>query len=155
LRNAPGAPAPGSNAKDAPLEKWEDEGGKTALSVNPIRVLIVDNDIGSADALELMLHASGYPKTRVAYSGHAALALAAGFQPDVVLLDLTLLDMSSYELAQSLREHAQRRHLRLIALTFDPAHAAREEARAAGFERYLVKPFASGDLSALLEMLSR
>jgi CheY-like chemotaxis protein len=155
LWNPPGAPAPGSNAKDAQLEKWEDEGGKTALSVNPIRVLIVDNDIGSADALELMLHASGYPKTRVAYSGHAALALAAGFQPDVVLLDLTLLDMSSYELAQSLREHAQRRHLRLIALTFDPAHAAREEARAAGFERYLVKPFASGDLSALLEMLSR
>jgi CheY-like chemotaxis protein len=58
--------------------------------------------------------------------------------------------MSSYELAQSLREHAQRRHVRLIALTFDPAHAAREEARAAGFERSLVKPFAPGDLSDLL-----
>jgi CheY-like chemotaxis protein len=142
---------PRSNEKEAQLQSWEDDGGKTAVSINPVRVLIIDNDIGSADALELMLHASGYSETRVAYSGHAALAIAAGFQPDVVLLDLTLFDMSSYELAQSLREHAQRRHVRLIALTFDPAHAAREEARAAGFERYLVKPFAPGDLSDLLQ----
>ena len=150
LRNDPGASTLRSNEKEAQLQTWEDEGGKTALSINPVRVLIIDNDIGSADSLELMLHASGYSETRVAYSGHAALAIAAGFQPDIVLLDLTLFDMSSYELAQSLREHAQRRHVRLIALTFDPAHAAREEARAADFERYLVKPFAPDDLSDLL-----
>jgi CheY-like chemotaxis protein len=155
LRNDAATRAPGIGDKEAQLKVWEGEGGKTALSINPIRVLIIDNDIGSADSLELMLHASGYPETRVAYSGHAALAIAAGFQPDVVLLDLSLFDMSSYELAQSLREHAQHRHVRLIAMTFDPAHAAREEARAAGFERYLVKPFAAGDLSDLLELLSR
>lgn len=151
FRNDSSALTPRSNEKEAQLQAWEDDGGKTAVSINPVRVLIIDNDIGSADALELMLHASGYSETRVAYSGHAALAIAAGFQPDIVLLDLTLFDMSSYELAQSLREHAQRRHVRLIALTFDPAHAAREEARAAGFERYLVKPFAPGDLSDLLQ----
>jgi CheY-like chemotaxis protein len=150
LRNDPGASTLRSNEKEAQLQAWEDDGGKTVISIKPVRVLIIDNDIGSADSLELMLHASGYSETRVAYSGHAALAIAAGFQPDIVLLDLTLFDMSSYELAQSLREHAQRRHVRLIALTFDPAHAAREEARAAGFERYLVKPFAPGDLSDLL-----
>ena len=155
LRNEPGAPTRRSSAKEAQIEAWEDEGGTTALSTNPVRVLIIDNDIASADSLELMLRAAGYAETRVAYSGHAALAIAAGFQPDIALLDLTLFDMSSYRLAQSLREHAQSRRLRLIALTFDPEHAAREEARAAGFERYLVKPFAPGDVSDLLEMLSQ
>jgi DNA-binding response OmpR family regulator len=154
LRNDPGAPKPLSHEKDAQLQAWEGEGGKTALSTGLVRILIVDNDIGSADSLEVMLHASGYSETRVAYSGHAALAIATDFQPDVVLLDLTLFDMNSYELAQSLREHAQSRDLRLIALTFDSEHAAREEARAVGFERYLVKPFAPRDLSNLLEMLS-
>ena len=137
------------------LETWENEGGQSARSTAPVRILIVDDDIKSSDSLELMLNASGYSQTRVAYSGHAALAIASDFQPDVVLLDLGLLDMSSYEIARSLREGAQSRHLRLIALTFDPEHAARETARAAGFERYLVKPFVPGALSDLLEMLSQ
>src|SRR4029078_9889907 len=115
------------------------------------RVLIVDSDMGSADSLELMLHASGYQETRVAYSGEAALAIAADFQPSMVLLDLGLLDMTGYHLAESLRDRAQSRELRLIALTSSPEHAAREEARAAGFERYLLKPVTSVDLSNLVE----
>jgi DNA-binding response OmpR family regulator len=154
MRIDPGAPTPDTNQKEARLEAWEDEGGQTALSSELVRVLIIDKDIDSADSLELMLHASGYWETRVAYSGHAALAIASDFRPHVVLLDLTLFDMGSDEVAQSLREQAQSRRLRLIALTLSPEHAAREEARAAGFERYLVKPFATGDLSNLLETLS-
>jgi CheY-like chemotaxis protein len=41
--------------------------------------------------------------------------------------------------------------LRLIAVTSSPEHVTREKARVAGFERYLVKPVASLDLSSLLE----
>lgn len=152
-RNDSGAPLSGSTEKEAQLEAWEDEGGKTALASDVVRVLIVDNDIGSADALELMLHASGYLDTRVAYSGHAALAIASDFRPDVVLLDLSLFDMGSADVAQSLREQARSRRLRLIALTFSPEHVA-GEARVAGFEHYLVKPIAPGSLSDLLKTLS-
>lgn len=88
------------------LQAWEDEGGRIAVANEPLRILIVDNDISSAVSLELMLQTSGYSLIRVAYSGHAALAIAAEFLPDVVLLELGLLDMNSYELAQLLREHA-------------------------------------------------
>ena len=130
----------------------EDEGGQSALSNEPVRILIVDSDIGSSSSLELMLHASGYSETRVAYSGHAALAIAAEFQPSVVLLELDLLDMSGYEVARLLRGHAQSHDLRLIALTSSREHAGRELARVAGFERYLLKPVAALDLSGLLQM---
>jgi CheY-like chemotaxis protein len=123
-----------------------------ALSTEPVRILIVDHDMRSAESVERMLHASGYSETRVAYSGHAALAIAADFQPSVALLELNLLDMSGYEVARSLREHAQGNDLRLIALTSSPEHPGRELARVAGFERYLLKPVASADLSGLLEM---
>ena len=99
--------------------------------LNAARILIVDNDMRAADALEHMLHASGHSQTRVAYSGHAALAIAADFRPNVVLLDLSLLDMTGYHLAQSLRDRAQSRRVRLIALTSSPEHAGREQARAA------------------------
>jgi CheY-like chemotaxis protein len=142
-------PAIRATNQQAALNAWEDEGGSTVPV--PVRILIVDDDMGSADALELMLHAEDYSHTRVAYSGAAALAIACDFQPAVVLVDLSLLDMSGYELAQSLREQAQGQQLRLIAVTSSPEHVTREKARVAGFERYLVKPVASLDLSSLLE----
>lgn len=129
---------------------WENEGGRSALPTEPVRILIVDDDIKSSSSLELMLHASGYPETRVAYSGHAALAIAADFQPSIVLLELDLLDMSGYEVARILREGAQSRGVRLIALTPSREHAGRELARVAGFERYLLKPVAAPDLAGLI-----
>jgi CheY-like chemotaxis protein len=49
-------------------------------------------------------------------------------------------------------ERAQSDDLRLIALTAGREHTGRELARVAGFERYLLKPVAAGDLSGLLQM---
>jgi len=73
----------------------------------------------------------------------------------VALLELSLLDMTGYELASLLREQAQTQDLRMIALTSSPEHAAREQARAAGFERYLMKPVLALDMRALLESAAR
>lgn len=129
---------------------WENEGGQSALPMEPLRILIVDDDIESCSALELMLDALGHAETRVAYSGHAALAIATAFQPSMVLLELGLLDMSGYEVGRILRERAQRHDLRLIALTSRREHAGRELARVAGFERYLLKPVVAIDLAALI-----
>jgi PleD family two-component response regulator len=133
------------------LETWEDEGGQSELSTEPARILIVDYDISSSDSLERMLHASGYSEIRVAYSGHAALAIAAEFQPSVVLLEVNLLDMSGCEVARLLREQAQSHDLRLIGLTSSREHAGRELAREAGFDRYLLKPVAADELAGLLQ----
>ena len=124
----------------------------SAVSNEPVRILIVDSDISSSNSLELALHASGYSETCVAYSGHAALAVAAEFRPSLVLLALDLLDMSGYEVGRLLRERAQSHDLRLIALTPSHEHAGRELARAAGFERYLLKPIAALDLQGLMQM---
>jgi CheY-like chemotaxis protein len=133
------------------LQTWEDEGGQPVLSPELLRILIVDNDVRSSDLLGLMLRASGH-ETRVAHSGNAALAIAAEFKPDVVLLEINLPDRSGYEVGQLLRERAQRHELRLIALTSSREHAGRELARVAGFERYLLKPVAALDLAELLKV---
>lgn len=121
----------------------------------PVPILIIDNDVNSASSLELMLHAAGHSETRVAHSGHAALAIAAVFAPTVILLEVDHLDVNGYELAQTLRDRARTRKLRLIALTTSRAHDGRELARVAGFERYLLKPVAASDLSSLLKMPGR
>ncbi len=142
---------PSIHVHEHQLATWEDEGGRSAICAETLRVLIVDNDIRASDAVELMLHAAGYSQTRVAYSAQAALAIAAVFRPSVVLVELDLLELTGYEVARLLREHAQSDDLRLIALTSSREHADRELARVAGFERYLLKPVAALELLQLLQ----
>jgi DNA-binding response OmpR family regulator len=117
------------------------ESRQSVISTRPVRILIVDDDIKSSSSLEIMLRAAGYSETRVAYSGHAALAIAADFPPSVALLELGLLDMSGYEVARLLR--GQTYDLRLIALTVNRDHGARELSL---FERCLLKPVTRHDL---------
>jgi CheY-like chemotaxis protein len=146
-----GAPTSPPRATEAQrVGARENEGARTKIGLEPVRVLIVDNDMSSADSLELMLHALGQSQTRVAYSGHAALAIAAEFRPDLVLLEINLHDMSGYNVAQSLCAQAQHGGLRLIALTSSRVHAGRELARVAGFERYLLKPVSGIEMSELV-----
>ena len=147
-----GGPAPSVQAEAVQqLQTRENEGAQSGLSTKPSRILIVDDDIKSSSTVELMLHASGYFETRVAYSGCAALAIAADFRPSVVLLELNLLDMSGYEVARLLSERCQTHDLRVFALTSRRKHAGSGRARVPGFECCLLKPVAALDLSHLLE----
>jgi CheY-like chemotaxis protein len=133
------------------LELWESEGGRTGLGhPDMFRILIVDNDLRSAVSLEELLNAADYSNTRVAYSARGALAVAAEFCPNVALLEVGLLDMDSNELAQMQPERAQLHRLRLIAMTDSRQHQGREDARNAGFERYLLKPLATADVVNIL-----
>jgi CheY-like chemotaxis protein len=116
----------------------------------PTRILIVDT-ANSTGPLEYLLHGLGYWTTRVAACAHTALQTAEDFLPSVVLLALDLPDMSAYRVAERLRERAEGRDLRLIALTADYLHSGRDLARQAGFERFLAKPVSVSALHQLLQ----
>jgi len=119
------------------------------LSVPP-RVLIVDDDVELAQSLARMLESAGRYESRIVHNAAEAVAAAAEFRPVIVLLDIELPDMSGYEVAKLLRQHAHLRATRLIALTDNIEHPGREDARAAGFERYLVKPVTAVELQKVL-----
>jgi CheY-like chemotaxis protein len=116
------------------------------------RVLIVDTDALSVQTLVGVLHESGL-ETRVARSASDALRAAVEFRPAIVFLDIELPDMGGYELAKLLHQHPQLQKARLIALTDKGDHAARESARASGFERYIVKPITEAAVREVLEAL--
>jgi CheY-like chemotaxis protein len=97
-----------------------------------------------------MLIEAGHAHTRVVHSASAALAAAVEFRPEIIFLDIELPDMSGYDVALLLHQHAHLRDTRLIALTNSIEHPAREDARAAGFERYLVKPVDRAELQKVL-----
>jgi len=116
----------------------------------PPRVLIVDDDAELAQSLSKMIEAAGAYETRMVHCAADAVAAAVEFPPAIVFLDIELPDMSGYEVATLLRQHARLRATRLIALTNSIEHPAREDARAAGFERYLVKPVTAIELQKVL-----
>jgi CheY-like chemotaxis protein len=103
-------------------------------------LLIVDGDRKVGLALSFMLETRGYSEVRAVRSAGRAESIFGSFQPSLVFLDLDLPDPGSLQLADRLKRIAPLRKFRLIALTHDVEHAMREQARAVGFERYLVKP---------------
>ncbi len=114
------------------------------------RVLIADDNKDAADTLGLLLEIDGH-EVRVAHGGHAAVAIAQAFRPDVALLDIGMPELSGYEVAAALRQEPWGRAIQLIALTGWGQESDRRQSQAAGFDRHLTKPI---DMEALCNVLS-
>ena len=119
------------------------------LSERRACVLIVVEDRLAGKHLARLLTEKGYEQVRVVRRAASALLLAEKYAPGTVFLDVALSD-DAYELATTLRQHAGRRTLRLIALTSSIEHSTREQARGAGFERWLVTPVVKDELDNLM-----
>jgi CheY-like chemotaxis protein len=84
-----------------------------------------------------------------AYKGKEVLSSVRAFQPDVVLLDIGLPDMTGYDVARAVRRQDQRP--KLIAVTAWNKVTDRLMAKAAGFDYHLAKPYDPQALLALLK----
>ncbi len=115
----------------------------------PRRMLIVDDNEDSARSMSTLQRVRGH-ETRTAFTGRDALAAAAEFAPEVVLLDVGLPGMDGIEVARRLRAMPALAGAFIVAISGygSPEDVAR--ARAAGVDEYLVKP---ADLDLLREWL--
>jgi PAS domain S-box-containing protein len=113
------------------------------------RVLVADDNQDAADSLGMILELAGH-EVRVAHGGRKALEIAAGFHPDVVLLDIGMPDLNGYEAARALRAAPGGADLELIALTGWGHPDDKRRAAEAGFDRHLTKPVDPAVLEALL-----
>ena len=103
------------------------------------RVLVVDDNVDAADTVAMFLRIEGHV-VQTAADGHEALASAATFEPEVVVLDIGLPLVDGYEVARRLRQLPATRQALMVALTGYGQAADREQAQAAGFDLHLVKP---------------
>jgi CheY-like chemotaxis protein len=104
-----------------------------------MEILVVDDNVDSADMLVLLLRALGHDG-RAVYSGEATLRAALERVPDVIILDLNMPDVDGFDVARRIRQDARLREVRLIALSglVFPHHLA--ASRAAGIDVHLAKP---------------
>lgn len=104
--------------------------------------MVVDDYRAIANALCRHLRVIGHD-ARAAYSGAAAVAEAAQFRPDIVLLDLLLPDLSGLDVARTLREQA-RGHIYIAAIS------TRIEMLHDVFDDHVQKPFGISRLAQIL-----
>ena len=116
------------------------------------RVLVVDDNTDAAESLATLLQINGH-ETRLAHDGTAALAEAAAFRPDVVLLDIGLPKLSGHEVARQIRAQPWGGEILLVALTGWGQDEDRRKSREIGFDHHLVKPVDLAELTQLLVSL--
>lgn len=126
--------------------------GPESASTAPRRILVVDDNRDAADSLAMLLSHAGHD-TQTAYGGAEAIEAAAGFRPDVILLDIGMPKLSGYEVARQIREQAWGKAIFLVALTGWGQAEDRSKSRAAGFNEHLVKPVEHSVLTKLLNDL--
>jgi signal transduction histidine kinase len=117
-------------------------------------VLLVDDNPDVLALMRTLLELQGHAVTALS-DPQAALALPAGFAPQVALLDIGLPGMSGYELAAELRRRPGFRGTDFVAISGYGQPEDRARSEAAGFRAHLVKPPAAHVLAALLDKLGR
>ena len=115
-----------------------------------LRILVIDDNQQSADGLARLLKLWGHD-AHVAYDGSTALAVHDTLEPQVVLSDIGLPDLSGLELARHLRRELAYPPPFLIAISGYAMDGDRARSLEAGFDEHLVKPL---DIALLRNLLA-
>jgi DNA-binding response OmpR family regulator len=114
-------------------------------------VLLVDDEAPIADSFSRVLRAKGYD-VRVAMTGGQALELFSTARPDVVLLDISLPDITGWEVLRRLSARRDIARTPVIAFSASPLTPERvAEFRPAGV---LIKPFSLDSAIRLIEQVT-
>ena len=133
-------------ALDDSLRPPEDQ---APVAVQPLRILVVDDDRDVAESTGMLLRQQGH-EVRVVYDGAEAIQLAMEQPPAVVLLDIGMPGLDGYEVARRMRASPELAGTWLIALTGWGLEQDRRRSAEAGFDRHLVKPVSSAALEEVL-----
>lgn len=108
------------------------------------RILVVDDEPQITRVLRTSLTGSGY-EVRTADDGHSGLRSAREWQPDLVITDISMPNMSGIELCRQLRAEST---LPIIVLSVKGEEKTKVEALDTGADDYVTKPIGMDELLA-------
>jgi two-component system, cell cycle response regulator DivK len=103
------------------------------------RVLIVEDNELNMKLFRDLIEGSGYETIRTR-NGLEALDLARAHQPDLILMDIQLPEVSGLEVTKWLKEDDKLRSIPVIAVTAFAMKGDEERIRSGGCEAYISKP---------------
>jgi DNA-binding response OmpR family regulator len=116
------------------------------------KLLIVDDEPFTVDMLATFLQINGY-ETVSALCGEDGLTMVQVEQPQIVILDLMLPDIPGFEVCERIRSYPPSMNVPVLILSARNDAGAKERARTAGANGYLVKPVQFPELLSELRRL--
>ena len=117
-------------------------------------VLIVDDEQPIREMVEFSLERAGFRVVEAADAAEARVAVAEQ-QPDLILLDWMLPDMSGLDLARALRRENLAREIPIVMLTARTEEEDKVRGLDAGADDYVTKPFGPRELIARIKAVLR
>lgn len=118
----------------------------------PLKILVVDDDLGTRLSISDYLELSGY-SVIMADDGQEALSIVEKNHPDLMVTDIVMPRMNGYELVRRVRQQAEFRLLPVILLTARTKTQERILGYQSGCDLYLPKPFELEELAAAIRNL--
>jgi len=116
-------------------------------------ILIVDDDAGIRRLIATTLEdVSGY-RLSEAGDGEEAVERAREVQPSIVFLDIDMPRLNGIETCRRLKSEPVTADATIVMLTGDSEHDAERDARRAGADLFLTKPFSPLQLLRLVDRL--
>lgn len=120
----------------------------TEETLKQARILIVDDEVANVCLLQSLLNRIGFTNHSIVTDSRQAYARIEQFQPDLILLDLNMPQVSGLDILQQLRlNNPADSYLPVLVLTADINPKTKQRALAAGATDFLPKPF---DVSEVL-----
>jgi PAS domain S-box-containing protein len=122
---------------------------RAAPPVDPLRILVVEDNPDAALTLEMVLQLEGH-EVQVARDGRDGISRADAFRPDLVICDIGLPELDGYGVARALRATVSGRDVFLVALSGYAQPDDLRQSAAAGFDAHVAKPVSPERLRDLL-----
>ena len=117
-------------------------------------VLIVDDEAAIREMIAVALQMAGY-RCLEAENAQNAHAIVVDHQPDIILLDWMMPDVSGIELARRLKRETAYADIPIIMLTARSEEDNKIQGLEAGADDYITKPFSPRELIARLKAVLR
>ena len=118
------------------------------------KILLLEDELRIAEAIAYGLEKEGLT-VKILNTGQGALKAIEDFQPDVLLLDVMLPDVSGYEICQEVRADAGLSNVKILLMTARGSAMERRKGLALGADGFISKPFElkelRGEVHRLLE----
>jgi signal transduction histidine kinase/CheY-like chemotaxis protein len=115
-----------------------------------LSVLLADDNVDFSHSFGTMLKLLGH-RVEVVHDGLAAVASIVGSPPDIAFVDIGMPSLDGVETVRRVRGQGNTQDVLLVAVTGRGGAEDRARAVEAGFDRYLVKPFAMQDVRDALD----
>lgn len=106
------------------------------------RILIIDDTLANIEVLENLLLMKGYTNVRSISDSTKAIETIKSFQPELILLDLMMPEVSGFDIMEQLNKETDAYKLmRILVLTADITPESKKKALSGGASDFLTKPF--------------